>query len=53
MLLLMDVNEWKAFVGMETTATEIMQIEKVFQLNQSLNQQDFQKEFIPSLMDTL
>jgi len=47
------VNDWKAFVGMETTATEIMQIEKVFLLNQSLNQQDFQKDFVPSLMDTM
>jgi translation initiation factor 6 len=46
------VNDWKAFVGMTTTATELMLIEKIFKLNeQSVNvpKHDVQS----ALMDTL
>jgi len=46
------VNDWKAFVGMQTTATELMLIEKLFKLNdvaQSVPRQDLQA----ALMETI
>lgn len=42
------VNDWKAFCGMSTTATELMLVEKIFQLNEHT------KDAVAStLMDTL
>jgi len=46
----MVVNDWKAFVGMSTTATELMLIEKIFKLNDvQFSKQDFQA----TMMETL
>jgi len=48
----MAVNDWKAFVGMSTTATELMLIEKIFKLNEvpmQYSKQDFQA----TIMETL
>jgi len=46
------VNDWKAFVGLSTTATELMVIEKIFKLNETPSQFSKQ-EFQATLMDTL
>jgi len=46
------VNDWKAFVGLSTTATELMLIEKIFKLNEApvhFSRQDMQT----TIMDTL
>jgi len=46
------VNDWKAFVGLSTTATELLIIEKIFKLNEApmlFSKQDFQT----TIMDTL
>jgi len=48
----MVVNDWKAFVGMSTTATELMLIEKIFKLNE-LPQQFTKQDFQTTLMETL
>jgi len=47
----MAINDWKCFVGLTTTATELMLIEKIFKLNESTSQST--NDFRTTMMETL
>jgi len=42
------VNDWMAYCGMDTTATELMLVEKVFKFNETTT-----SKLVPTLMETL
>lgn len=48
----MVVNDWAAFVGLDTTSTELAVIESIFNL-QDAEQEEIVKDMRSSLIDTL
>jgi len=46
------VNDWKGFCGLDTTATELLLVEKIFKLNETTSNIDF-KEIKSTVMETL